>query len=145
MRFIYTLFFSDIHCTDLRAQYRILDTRTFFAMCVYFFIYIYIIVVHLFSFLFCFFLPSDGFFVSGLNLTADRSYITMNPKESLRTLTFNNWECLRTWVEVQKPGSEPKSLNIIAGDFVGPLPLCSLVIELNQKLLQKTSRHFKKR
>lgn len=79
----------------------------------------------------------DGFFVSGLNLTADRYYITENPKQSLRTLTFSNWECLRKWLQEQKPGSDPDSLNIIAGDFVGPLPLCSLVIALNQKLLQK--------
>ncbi|XP_070817609.1 PI-PLC X domain-containing protein 1 [Chaetodon trifascialis] len=79
----------------------------------------------------------EGFFVSGLNLTADRYYITENPKQSLRTLTFSNWESLRKWLEEQKPGSDPKSLNIIAGDFVGPLPLCSLVIALNQKLVQK--------
>ncbi|XP_068581548.1 PI-PLC X domain-containing protein 1 [Cebidichthys violaceus] len=79
----------------------------------------------------------EGFFVSGLNLTADRFYITEHPKQSLRTLTFSNWEALRTWLEEQEPGSDPKSLNIIAGDFVGPLPLCSLVIALNQKLLRK--------
>lgn len=81
----------------------------------------------------------DGFFVSGLNLTADRYYITENPKQSLRTLTFSNWECLKKWLEEQIPGSDPKSLNIIAGDFVGPLPLCSLVIALNQKLLRKNA------
>lgn len=79
----------------------------------------------------------EGFFVCGLNLTADRSYITKNRKQSLRTLTFSNWECLRRWLEEQVPGSDPNSLNIIAGDFVGPLPLCSLVIGLNQKLLRK--------
>ncbi|XP_054459209.1 PI-PLC X domain-containing protein 1 [Anoplopoma fimbria] len=81
----------------------------------------------------------EGFFVSGLNLTADRFYITENPKESLRTLTFSNWEGLRTWLEEQEPGSDSKSLNIIAGDFVGPLPLCSLVIALNQKLLRRNT------
>ncbi|XP_041646562.1 PI-PLC X domain-containing protein 1 [Cheilinus undulatus] len=79
----------------------------------------------------------DGFFVSGLNLTADRYFITENPKQSLRTLTFTNWDCLRTWLEEQTPGSDPESLNIIAGDFVGPLPLCSLVIKLNQKLIRR--------
>lgn len=82
---------------------------------------------------------SEGFFVSGLNLTADRYFITENPKQSLRTLTFSNWECLRKWLEEQRPGPDPKSLNIIAGDFVGPLPLCSLVIALNQKLLRKNA------
>ncbi|KAM7012898.1 PI-PLC X domain-containing protein 1 [Tautogolabrus adspersus] len=79
----------------------------------------------------------DSFFVSGLNLTADRYFITEHPKQSLRTLTFSNWDCLRKWLEEQTPGSNPESLNIIAGDFVGPLPLCSLVIKLNQKLVQK--------
>ncbi|XP_040896380.1 PI-PLC X domain-containing protein 1 [Toxotes jaculatrix] len=86
----------------------------------------------------------DGFFVSGLNLTADRYYITTNPKQSLRTLTFSSWECLKKWLEEQVPGSDSKSLNIIAGDFVGPLPLCSLVIALNQKLLGKNASQIKK-
>ncbi|XP_029355731.1 PI-PLC X domain-containing protein 1 [Echeneis naucrates] len=86
----------------------------------------------------------EGFFVSGLNLTADRYYITTNPGQSLRTLTFSNWNCLKKWVEQQVPGSDPKSLNIIAGDFVGPLPLCSLVISLNQKLLKRNGSQTKK-
>ncbi|XP_034003648.1 PI-PLC X domain-containing protein 1 [Trematomus bernacchii] len=81
----------------------------------------------------------EGFFVCGLNLTADRCFITENLRQSLRTITFSNWECLRGWVEEQTPGSGPQSLNIIAGDFVGPLPLCSLIIALNQKLLRKKS------
>ncbi|XP_034559991.1 PI-PLC X domain-containing protein 1 isoform X2 [Notolabrus celidotus] len=81
----------------------------------------------------------EGFFVCGLNLTADRYFIAENPKQSLRTLTFSNWESLRTWLEEQTPGSDPESLNIIAGDFIGPLPLCSLVIKLNQKLLPRKS------
>lgn len=86
----------------------------------------------------------EGFFVSGLNLTADRCYITKNQKESLRTLTYSNWEYLRTWLEEQSPGSDARSLNIIAGDFVGSLPLCSAVIALNQKLCRKNSRRMKK-
>ncbi|XP_039984201.1 PI-PLC X domain-containing protein 1 [Xiphias gladius] len=86
----------------------------------------------------------EGFFVSGLNLTADKYYITTNPKQSLQTLTFSNWEHLRKWLEEQIPGSDPKSLNIIAGDFVGPLPLCSLVIALNQKLVRKNARQIQK-
>ncbi|KAM9762694.1 PI-PLC X domain-containing protein 1 isoform 2-T2 [Menidia menidia] len=86
----------------------------------------------------------EGFFVSGLNLTADRSYITKNQQESLRTLTYKNWDHLRKWVEEQFPGSEPTGLNIIAGDFVGPLPLCPLVIALNLKLQRRGSRQTKK-
>lgn len=79
----------------------------------------------------------EGFFVSGLNLTADRYYITTHLKETLRTLTVTNWECLKNWVEKQVPGSEHQSLNIIAGDFVGPIPLSPAIIALNQKLLKK--------
>ncbi|XP_003973947.2 PI-PLC X domain-containing protein 1 [Takifugu rubripes] len=79
----------------------------------------------------------EGFFVCGLNLTADRCFITKNSKQSLRTLTFTNWKCLSEWLEEQNPGGGHESLNIIAGDFVGPLPLCSLVIALNLKLLRK--------
>ncbi|KAK2835925.1 hypothetical protein Q5P01_016409 [Channa striata] len=86
----------------------------------------------------------EGFFISGLNLTADRCYITKNLKQSLQTLTFSNWDCLRKWVEQQTPGMGRKSLNIIAGDFVGPLPLCSLVIALNQKLVKKNGRNIQK-
>ncbi|XP_058495305.1 PI-PLC X domain-containing protein 1 isoform X1 [Solea solea] len=77
----------------------------------------------------------DGFFVSGLNLTADRYYITTTPSQTLRTLTLSNWACLQTWLQQQLPGSDPHSLNIVAGDFVGTLPLCSVVVALNHKLL----------
>lgn len=92
------------------------------------------------AYLYIIILFPDSFFVCGLNLTADRRYIAENRNQSLRTLTFSNWECLRQWLEVQRPGSDPDCLNIIAGDFVGPLPLCSLVIALNQKLLWKKGR-----
>lgn len=87
------------------------------------------------------FLSSDGFFVCGLNLTADRNYILDNWKVSLKKLTFNNWQDLRTWVEQQSPGSGPQCLNIVAGDFVGSLPLCSLVVALNRKLLPQNRKN----
>ncbi|XP_029564233.1 PI-PLC X domain-containing protein 1 isoform X3 [Salmo trutta] len=79
----------------------------------------------------------DGFFVSGLNLTADRSYIALHPHQSLQTLTLANWKELRPWLEEQVPGSHSNNLNIIAGDFIGPVPFCPLVINLNRKLLRK--------
>lgn len=77
----------------------------------------------------------EGFFVAGLNLTSDRCFIASHPRKSLQTLTMENWNCVRKWLEDQKPGAEPTSLNIIAGDFIGPVPFCSLVIALNKKLL----------
>ncbi|XP_072294523.1 PI-PLC X domain-containing protein 1 [Eucyclogobius newberryi] len=83
----------------------------------------------------------ESFFVSGLNLTADRFYITSHMKESLRTLTMKNWECLSSWLEEQVPGAQQQSLNIIAGDFVGPIPLGPLIIRLNQKLLRKNNKN----
>ncbi|CAM4626026.1 hypothetical protein PO909_005568 [Leuciscus waleckii] len=76
-----------------------------------------------------------GFFVAGLNLTAGRCFIASHPRTSLQTLTLKNWNCVRKWLEDQKPGDERTSLNIIAGDFIGPVPFCSLVIALNKKLL----------
>ncbi|XP_036834856.1 PI-PLC X domain-containing protein 1 isoform X3 [Oncorhynchus mykiss] len=79
----------------------------------------------------------DGFFVSGLNLTADRSYIALHPRQSLQTLTLANWKELRPWLEEQVPGPHPNNLNIIAGDFIGPVPFCPLVINLNRKLLRQ--------
>lgn len=83
----------------------------------------------------------ESFFVSGLNLTADRYYITTHMKESLRTLTLSNWECLMAWLEKQVPGSQHQSLNIIAGDFIGPIPLGPLVVGLNQKLLKRHNKN----
>ncbi|KAM9797726.1 PI-PLC X domain-containing protein 1 isoform X2 [Syngnathus typhle] len=83
----------------------------------------------------------QGFFVAGLNLTAYRNYIITNPKESLRTMTLAQWKSLSEWVKQQTPGSDPHSLNIIAGDFVGLLPLCPLVVELNRKLLTDKKQH----
>lgn len=82
---------------------------------------------------------TEGFFVAGLNLTADRCFIASHPQVSLHTLTMENWECLRQWLEDQKPGHDASSLNIIAGDFVGDIPICSLVIGLNKKLLKENS------
>ncbi|XP_036426600.1 PI-PLC X domain-containing protein 1 isoform X2 [Colossoma macropomum] len=79
----------------------------------------------------------DGFFVAGLNLTADRCFIASHPQVSLKTLTMENWESVKKWLEDQKPGADPTNLNIIAGDFVGFIPFCSLVIALNKKLLKQ--------
>ncbi|XP_056316129.1 PI-PLC X domain-containing protein 1 [Danio aesculapii] len=76
-----------------------------------------------------------SFFVAGLNLTTDRCFIASNPQESLKTLTKKNWNRVQEWLKEQKPGAEPPCLNIIAGDFIGLLPICSLVISLNKKLL----------
>ncbi|XP_057193802.1 PI-PLC X domain-containing protein 1 isoform X2 [Triplophysa rosa] len=77
----------------------------------------------------------EGFFVAGLNLTTDRCFIASHPRVSLRTLTMENWDCVGRWLEDQKPGADSKSMNIIAGDFIGPVPFCSLVIALNNTLL----------
>lgn len=77
----------------------------------------------------------ERFFVAGLNLTADRCFIASRPRVTLQTLTMENWNHVKKWLEDQKPGAEPTCLNIIAGDFIGPVPFCSLVIALNKKLL----------
>ena len=79
----------------------------------------------------------EGLFVAGLNLTASRGHIALHPGQSLRTLTKQNWESLKSWLGEQSPGPQAQGLNIIAGDFVGPLPICPLVIALNKKLLRQ--------
>ncbi|XP_028856773.1 PI-PLC X domain-containing protein 1 isoform X2 [Denticeps clupeoides] len=76
-----------------------------------------------------------SFFVAGLNLTADRGYITTHPQESLRTLSLKNWEPIKSWLLDQRPGEKPGCLNIIAGDFVGLIPFCHMIIALNHKHL----------
>lgn len=82
----------------------------------------------------------DGFFVAGLNLTADRCFIGSHLRESLRSLSLKNWDSVRQWLKEQRPGSIPSCLNIIAGDFVGLIPFCHLIIALNNKLI-KTESH----
>lgn len=82
-------------------------------------------------------MTTDGLFVAGLNLTADNVFIAMEPSQSLWTVTKENWDQLRVWLLDQRPGPSPHRLNIIAGDFVGPIAFCPLVIALNQKLLRK--------
>ncbi|XP_072540488.1 PI-PLC X domain-containing protein 1 isoform X2 [Salminus brasiliensis] len=74
---------------------------------------------------------------AGLNLTAERCFIASHPQMSLQSLTMANWECVRRWLEDQKPGADTSSLNIIAGDFVRLVPFCSIVITLNKELLKK--------
>ncbi|KAJ8253165.1 hypothetical protein GJAV_G00209830 [Gymnothorax javanicus] len=76
-----------------------------------------------------------GFFVSGLNLTAERKYMALHPDMSLQRLTLQNQESLMRWLRLQRPGPGPNCLNIIAGDFVGTVPFCPLVIMLNEKLV----------
>lgn len=81
---------------------------------------------------------TDGLFVAGLNLTADTCFMALETSQSLWSLTKQNWDQLRVWLLEQTPGRSPHSLNIIAGDFVGPVPFCPLVIALNHKLLLTT-------
>ncbi|XP_066562162.1 PI-PLC X domain-containing protein 1 [Amia ocellicauda] len=77
-----------------------------------------------------------GFFVAGLNLTADTQYIVRHPSQSIRTLTLHNYGYLAAWLQKQSPGPDPGCLNIIAGDFIGSVQFCSIVISLNKKLIQ---------
>ncbi|CAL8393925.1 unnamed protein product [Boreogadus saida] len=80
----------------------------------------------------------DGLFVSGLNLTANLCFMVLECDQSLWTLSQENWDQLSVWLQKQTPGYSLQSLNIIAGDFVGPIPFCPLVIALNQRFLLHT-------
>ncbi|XP_069554386.1 PI-PLC X domain-containing protein 1 [Brachyistius frenatus] len=75
-----------------------------------------------------------GFYVSGLNLTEDASYILLHPLQNMRKMTMKALLPLLRWVGEQRPGPEGDRVNIVCCDFVGLSRFCSLVIELNYKL-----------
>ncbi|KAG1942500.1 PI-PLC X domain-containing protein 1 isoform X2 [Pimephales promelas] len=79
-----------------------------------------------------------GFFVTGINLTEDLKYICSHPTESLKDVVMSTYPELLSWVKQQKPGSNPGSLNIIAGDFVTESQFIATVIALNENLLNRT-------
>lgn len=76
-----------------------------------------------------------GLFVAGTNLTENLEYILAHPAASLRKVTVPSLPYLSAWVRKQSPGSGPRCLNIIAGDFIGADTFVSDVIRLNEKLL----------
>nr|XP_023999245.1 PI-PLC X domain-containing protein 1-like [Salvelinus alpinus] len=84
------------------------------------------------------FLLSGGFFVTGINLTEDLKYICSHPTESLKDLVMSTSPALLSWVRAQSPGSDSRSLNIIAGDFVSESHFVPTVIALNQHLVHCT-------
>ncbi|XP_053170672.1 PI-PLC X domain-containing protein 1-like [Scomber japonicus] len=76
-----------------------------------------------------------GFFVSGLNLTEDAPYIFLHPFQNLRKMTTKALSPLLGWASEQLPGPEAGRVNILCCDFVAISQFCSLVIDLNYKLL----------
>lgn len=81
---------------------------------------------------FCF---SAGFYVSGLNLTEDITYVLLHPYLNMRKLTMRSLSLLLKWTSEQSPGKEDGAVNIVCCDFVDVSHFCSLVIGLNYKLL----------
>lgn len=77
-----------------------------------------------------------GFFVAGLNLTAETDYIISHLSESLKKLTLQSYPYLMHWVQKQSPGPGKQCLNIIAGDFIRSEHFVSDIIALNKKLLR---------
>ncbi|KAM8872138.1 PI-PLC X domain-containing protein 1-like isoform 1-T1 [Synchiropus picturatus] len=82
--------------------------------------------------------PDPKFYVSGLNLTEDASYVLLHPFQNMRSMTAHALSVLLGWVEGQRAGPQKGAVNIICCDFVGISQFCSLVIELNYKLLGQT-------
>ncbi|MEQ2252766.1 hypothetical protein ILYODFUR_025248 [Ilyodon furcidens] len=78
----------------------------------------------------------DGFYVSGLNLTEDASYILLHPFQNLRKMTTRALSLLLHWTAEQRPGPEGGGVNIVCCDFVGLSRFCWIVIGLNFKLLK---------
>ncbi|XP_075056176.1 PI-PLC X domain-containing protein 1 isoform X2 [Mixophyes fleayi] len=77
----------------------------------------------------------DDFFVAGLNLTENASYILKHPFGSMKRLTLPKLPFLNNWVQKQHPGVSRDALNIIAEDLIGSDNFVSAVIHLNMKLL----------
>ncbi|KAM4537742.1 PI-PLC X domain-containing protein 1 [Fundulus diaphanus] len=77
-----------------------------------------------------------GFYVSGLNLTEDALYIFLHPFQNLKTMTTKAILPLLRWTAEQRPGLEGGGVNIMCCDFVGLSRFCSIVIDLNFKLLK---------
>ncbi|XP_075708679.1 PI-PLC X domain-containing protein 1 [Rhinoderma darwinii] len=85
----------------------------------------------------------DGFFVAGLNLTENVSYILKHPFGSMRRLTLPKLPFLYKWVKRQHPGVRRDATNIIAEDLIGSDHFVSAVINLNMKLLDKAEALLK--
>uniref|UniRef100_A0A3Q2NU74 Phosphatidylinositol specific phospholipase C X domain containing 1 n=1 Tax=Fundulus heteroclitus TaxID=8078 RepID=A0A3Q2NU74_FUNHE len=77
-----------------------------------------------------------GFYVSGLNLTEDALYIFLHPFQNLKTMTTKALSPLLRWTAEQRPGLKGGGVNIVCCDFVGLSRFCSIVIDLNFKLLK---------
>lgn len=77
-----------------------------------------------------------GFYVSGLNLTEDAAYVVLHPLQDMRKMTLKALPLLLGWVAEQRPGTEASAVNVLCGDFVDISRFCSLVINLNYKLLR---------
>ncbi|XP_063809149.1 PI-PLC X domain-containing protein 1 isoform X2 [Pseudophryne corroboree] len=75
------------------------------------------------------------FFVAGLNLTENASYILIHPFGSMKRLTLPKLPFLYKWVQKQHPGVSRDAINIIAEDLIGSDHFVSAVIHLNVKLL----------
>ncbi|KAM4796679.1 PI-PLC X domain-containing protein 1 [Rhinophrynus dorsalis] len=75
------------------------------------------------------------FFVAGLNLTENVSYIAKHPFGSMKKLTLPKLPILYSWVLRQHPGPSSKAINIIAEDLIGSDGFVSAVISLNRRLL----------
>ncbi|KAM8722507.1 PI-PLC X domain-containing protein 1 isoform 1-T1 [Acanthopagrus schlegelii] len=76
-----------------------------------------------------------GFYVTGLNLTEDAPYVLLHPFQSMRKMTMKALSLLLRWASEQRPGDEVTGVNIVCCDFVEVSQFCSLVIDLNSKLL----------
>ncbi|XP_030266085.1 PI-PLC X domain-containing protein 1 [Sparus aurata] len=76
-----------------------------------------------------------GFYVTGLNLTEDAPYVLLHPFQNMRKMTMKALSLLLRWASEQRPGGEVAGVNIVCCDFVEVSQFCSLVIDLNSKLL----------
>ncbi|KAM9820357.1 PI-PLC X domain-containing protein 1 [Neosynchiropus ocellatus] len=83
--------------------------------------------------------PDPKFYVCGLNLTEDASYVLRHPFQDMRSMTAGALAPLLGWVGEQRAGPQTGAVNVICCDFVGISRFCSLVIDLNYKLCVTSS------
>lgn len=81
----------------------------------------------------------EKFFVSGLNLTEDLTFVVLHPLLNLRRLTLGGLPSLLDWTNQQRPGPLRTGVNIVCSDFISLSHFCTIVIGLNFKLLESAT------
>ncbi|XP_077369877.1 PI-PLC X domain-containing protein 1-like [Festucalex cinctus] len=80
-----------------------------------------------------------GFYVSGLNLTENVSFVLLHPFQNMKSITSKALAVLLGWAGEQRAGPQPGCVNIVCCDFVDAAHFCDCVIGLNYKKKKKSA------